>query len=112
MSPLFKFSKAIADESNLPRIDEKGIIVYKDTILIMEVEKKNVLCFCLFPMHKFLIYMFKFLFFLAYRISHTHTHTQKAQDYFLSQKIYFTSNKKETSLVESGMAMLLLIPTS
>lgn len=64
MSPLFKFSKAIADESNLPRIDEKGIIVYKDTILIMEVEKKNVLCSCLFPMHKFLIYMFKFLFFL------------------------------------------------
>lgn len=46
MSPLFKFSKAITDESNLPRIDEKGIIGYKGTILIMKVEKE---CSVLLP---------------------------------------------------------------
>lgn len=95
MSPLFKFSKAIADESNLPRIDEKGIIVYKDTILIMEVEKKNVLCFCLFPMHKFLIYMFKFLFFLAYRISHTHTHTKSTRLFSFSENIFHVQQKRD-----------------
>lgn len=95
MSPLFKFSKAIVDESNLPRIDEKGIIVYKDTILIMEVEKKNVLCSCLFPMHKFLIYMFKFLFFLAYRISHTHTHTKSTRLFSFSENIFHVQQKRD-----------------
>ena len=42
MSPLFKFSEAIANE-NLPRVHEKGILTYKNTILIME-EKRRIQC--------------------------------------------------------------------